>query len=206
MSSVQQALISQPAAVSHKIALALTGTNGSTSFPDTGTLGLTWSAGGNAQIDTSVHGTGDLHLDGNGDKIGATWPSSTPLSGDFSIKFYAWKSANGVGGFDTAIATDTSGSGTNGWIVELSSSRGFVFAFNTAPIISSNFNPNDSTDHLYEVRRVGTVLTLRKDGAVLDTQSYGVSATTTSGVITVGRLGAFNFDFNGHIWGVTVDF
>ncbi len=194
-----------------KIILPLTGTNGSTSYPDTGTLGLTWTGHGNAVIDTSINGTGDLKLDGTGDYLSATWPGSTPLSGDFSIKFKFWKSANGHNAFDVAIGTDTSASGTSGWFIEMSSSRGFVFVGNGSVNVIRSLSPNcnDSTIHQAEVNRVGSLISLLYDGVSVATTTSSASFTTTSGIIAVGTLvfsGSPFYDFNGHIWDVIVDF
>jgi len=61
-----------------------------------------------------------------------TSPASADFAfpGDFTIEFQARKSANGTNGYDMVMLTDTSnGSATNGWFVELSSLRGFVFAY-----------------------------------------------------------------------------
>lgn len=77
------------------ILLHMDGTNGSTSFPDSGPNNLTVTANGTAQVTTSSpeFGTGALITPLATDSISVPCPASGPLdltSGDFTIEFWYW--------------------------------------------------------------------------------------------------------------------
>lgn len=186
-----------PAASTSLIDLPMTGTSGSTSFPDSGSLGLTWTANGDAQVSTVIEAAGALILDGSGDFLSASFANST-LS-DFRIRFSAQKSANGVSGYDCAVATDTTAGAYNGFFVELSTSRGLiVFLYGQVLGISYSFNPNDGVMHDYDIQRIGSAITAKIDGVQVASSTNSTPCITNSGVIQIGRCGTF-YPFNGTI-------
>lgn len=126
---------------------------------------------------------------------GGYWasPASADFAfpGDFTIEFQARKSVDGAGGYDTVVLTDTSnGSAANGWFIELSSVRGFLFAHaGGIPVISAQ-NPNDSLYHHWAVSRAGGTIYLFKDGVLL------TSAAFTTSVLAQGQFGIGRNDVN----------
>jgi hypothetical protein len=158
---------------------------------------------GNAQIDTTTKqfGTGSLKFDGNGDylKIPADQKENLRFgTGDFTIEFWAWKSANGVSGFDTVISVASDGNANGGFILELSSTRGFAFIYDAAIRISSNFNPNDSAWHHYALVRNGSTFAMYKDGVQLTTGTLTPTLGVT-GNAEIGSAANGQIPFNGYI-------
>ena len=159
---------------------------------------------GNAQVSTSVvkYGSGSLYFDGTGDALAIPTAAKTNFAfgtGNFTIEFWAWKSANGSGGYDNVISFGTSGNYIGGFCVELSSSRGFCVVYDSAVQIQANFNPNDATWHHYAVVRNGSTFALYKDGIQLTTATL----TPTLGTTGTGFIGAgvtsSQVNFNGYI-------
>lgn len=179
------------------IDMPMTGTSGSTSFPDSGSLGLTWIAQGDAQVSTAIEPAGALILDGSGDFLSSFFANST-LS-DFRIRFSAQKTANGSFNYDCAVSTDTTAGAYNGFFVELSSSRGlFVYLYGQVLVVAYTFNPNDGVMHDYDIQRIGTAVTAKIDGVQVASNTNSTPCKTDSGVIQIGRCGA-SYPFNGTI-------
>lgn len=89
-----------PVVVAATALLNFNGSDGSTTFTDD-TGNHTWSAGGNAQIDTaqSKWGTGSLLLDGSGDYItSASHADWAPGTGDFTVAGWVWQAFGGQAG------------------------------------------------------------------------------------------------------------
>lgn len=76
--------------------LLMGGANGSTTFTDE--KGITWTANGNAQIDTSlkVYGTGSYRGDGGNDWLQATDAALAPGTSDFCIEMWVRKTGDTV--------------------------------------------------------------------------------------------------------------
>jgi hypothetical protein len=163
---------------------------------------------GNAQISTtqSKFGGSSMYFDGTGDWLyGATNdPRFGFGTGDFTIEFWAWKSANGSAGYD-GVLTVLSGATTN-WYVELSATRGFLFYNKTSLQTCQNTTTtgiNDSTWHHWAICRYGSTWYLFKDGIALtkNTDSIGASSISGGTIIYVGngKDGASDYNFNGYI-------
>lgn len=179
------------------------GTDGGTTLVDNAASPKTYTAFGDAQISTSQSrfGGASMRFDGSGDYFLTSASSDFAFSGDFTIEWWAWKSANGIGGYDTVATTDTSnGSGVNGWIVELSASRGFFMGASGSPLVSaSSVSPNDSTWHHYAISRVSGVVRAFVDGALVSTISNSASIPASGG-FGIGRNAALtSYPFNGFI-------
>ena len=188
------------------------GTNNSTTIADSSPTPKTVTAVGNAQISTvqSKFGGASIAFDGNGDYLSTATGSDFVIgSSDFTIEFWAWKSANGANSYDGVVSSDATsgtapfpGSATNGFAVELSTARGFLFIANDTALASYNFNPNDSTWRHYAIARSGNQLRLFTDGILRATQtnSTNLSANYSIRVGSYGTLsGSTAFWFNGYI-------
>jgi hypothetical protein len=158
---------------------------------------------GNAQISTtqSKFGGSSIAFDGNGDYL--ILPDSTKENlrfgtGDFTIEFWAWKSANGTSGFDTPISVGSTGNFNSGFAVELSASRGFCFLYDAAVRISFSLNPNDSTWHHYAVVRNGSTFALYRDGVQLTTATLTPTLGITGFANIANGANGTTF-FNGYI-------
>ena len=179
------------------------GDNTSTIITDSSGSPKTFTAAGAANLTTTKSKFGGACLDlSSGGYVRC--PASSDFAfgtGDFTIEFWAWKSANGPGGYDTACTTDTSnGSAVDGWFIELSTTRGFVLVSASAQAITySSAAPNDSTWHHWAVARAGATLRLFKDGYVVATTTYS-NNIAGSGEFGVGRndVGS-SYPFNGYI-------
>ena len=147
-------------------------------------------------LPTSVATYGSGYFDGTGDNL--TTASNTAFAfgtGDFTIEFWAYKTANTPGNYDIAFGTGDAGTGNNGYFIELSSTRGFVFASNNAVVLSYAMNPNTSAWAHYAVTRSGSTLRLFVDGAVVTSTTYSTSLTSTVAV----RVGGTGNDFFGYL-------
>lgn len=179
------------------------GGNTSTIITDSSGSPKTFTAVGAANLTTTKSRFGGACLDlSSGGYVQC--PASSDFAfgtGDFTIEFWAWKSANDPGGDDTACTTDTSdGSAVDGWFVELSTSRGFLMASASALAITyGSAAPNDSTWHHWAVARAGTTLRLFKDGYVVAIAAHSGNIAG-SGKFGVGRNDvSFSYPFNGYI-------
>lgn len=157
-----------------------------------------WVTLGNAQISTSIYkyGTGSMYFDGTGDNLSS--PPSDLFAfgtGDFTIEFWAYKTANTPGNYDVAFGTGDAGTGNNGYFIELSSTRGFVFAANNAVVTSYAMNPNTSTWKFYTITRSSGTLRLFVDGSVVASTTYTTSIPCTVSV----RVGGTGNNFYGYI-------
>jgi hypothetical protein len=181
------------------LTMHMDGVDGSTTFTDE--TGKTVTAYGDAQVDTaqSKFGGASLVLDGTGDYIEAS-AASTDFAfgtGDFTVEFWARKPANGQGGYDSAICTASGGSVVGGWLVELSSSRGFVWNIG-GPVLSYSTNPNDSTWHHWAVCRSGTTLKLFMDGVAVASTTNSTNIVANY-ALRVGSCPGTSYSFNGYI-------
>lgn len=178
------------------------GANGSTTFTDNSPSPKTFTAYGNAQISTaqSQFGGASLYFDGTGDYIQASASTDFAFPGDFTIEFWSRKSANGSGGYDCALTTDTTnGSATNGWVVELSSTRGFALLYAGVVVFSYNVGINDSTWNHWAICRSGTTLRAFKAGAQVYSGTYSTSMQA-NGVFGVGGSSVLTgYRFNGYL-------
>lgn len=143
-----------------------------------------------------------MYFDGTGDALTIPAPQKENLrfgTGDFTIEFWAWKSANGSAAFDTVISVGSDGNYNGGFAVELSSSRGFCFIYDAAVRISSNFNPNDSTWHHYAVVRNGSTFALYRDGVQLTTATLTPTLGITGNALVGAGVSSTQSNFNGYL-------
>lgn len=150
----------------------------------------------------SQFGGSSIFFDGTGDALYIPTQQKENLrfgTGDFTIEFWAWKSADGSTSFDAVISVGSTGNYFGGFAVELSANRGFGFIYDGAVRIGSSLNPNDSTWHHYAVVRSGNTFALYRDGVQLTTATLTPTLGITgeawigSGVTSTGN------NFNGYL-------
>jgi hypothetical protein len=179
--------------------LNFNGTNGSTTITDE--TGKTWTAYGNAQLDTSWNpeGTASLELDGSSSYI------STPYSADFNLAANDWKISfyikeNGAGGCPNNAGL-ISGPGVS-WMAYWNGSLGKVgfkassdgvsygYPWDSSPLLTSSYVGGSST-HLIEITRTGDVFGIAVDSAAPNTVSAQNSGQAIydpgSGDIYIGK-------------------
>lgn len=154
--------------------------DGSVDFADTSPVGRTMTPQGGVSISTAQALYGGKSMMFNGSNGYLASPASASLGfapgDDFTISFNAWKSTDGSASYDGVVSTTTNASATNGWFVELSTSRGFTFAAQSAAIFSVALNPNTSQWEHWEISRKSGVLRAFRNGAKIyetpDTRAY----------------------------------
>lgn len=169
-------------------------------FTDDSSHSRSFTASGGAQTDTAQYafGTSSGLFDGTGDYItddtGAD--SDFAFPGDFTIEWSSRKTGDGAAGYDTLLSVDPSrGSGSGGWFIEFSNTRG-LYMYQSGVIISHSFSPNDSTWHAYAITREGSDIKFFIDGVVTATSSSAASLLAGAEMIIGGAGG---YDFNGHV-------
>lgn len=186
---------------SGKSRLLFGGADGSTTFTDDS--GKTWTAFGNAQIDTSLGDQRGL-FDGSGDYI--TTPDHTDFafgSGDFSILFTM--RFNSLAGFQTIVSKGYSPTVNGGWLIQTGNGDGRLNFYNNAGgvILSETTGTiNTGQDYVIEVTRVSGAWTMKRDGVTVATNPSNTSDRTNTGVLAIGggsSSGFNNFWFNGWI-------
>jgi hypothetical protein len=159
---------------------------------------------GNAQVSTSVvkYGSGSIAFDGTGDCLAIPADAKPNLhfgSADFTIEFWAWKSANGSTDYDTVISIGSNGNFNGGFSVELSATRGFCFIYDANIRIQSIFNPNDAAWHHYAVVRNNNVFALYRDGVQLTTAVLTPTLGITGNAVVGAAVNSTFTNFNGYI-------
>jgi YD repeat-containing protein len=196
-----------------KSLLHMDGADGSTTFTDSATGGThTWTAYGNAQIDTaqSKFGGASGLFDGSGDYIDT--PDSSdhePGSGDFTIDF--WVRFNAVAGAETFFArrTDVGGSQKDffGAYYQTSQSRLYfptrVNAVDKGTYYCS-WTPNTTSWYHLAFVRNGSTFKIFIDGIsqtlteVTPISTNDLTFSLASENLTIGRYGNWNdYYFNG---------
>lgn len=179
------------------------GSNGGTTFTDNSPVARSLTANSATTSSTQVKfGTASGSFNGSNAYVSATASTDFAFPGDFTIEFWAWKSTDNTNGYDVVSTVDTTnGSGINGWTLELSSIRGFVFASTTGGGIIASYatNPNDSTWHYWVISRSGSTVRLFKDGTVVATSTSATSFPAL-GQFGIGRnVNVTSYPFNGYI-------
>lgn len=154
--------------------------DGSVDFADTSPVAraMTPQAGVSISDVQALYGGQSMRFNGSNGYISSPASASLAFTSveDFTISFNAWKDSNGNMGYDGVISTLTDGSGSNGWFVELSSTRGFAFGGGGVLDFSVALNPNNSQWKHWEVSRKNGVLRAFGGGVKLyeaaNTRSY----------------------------------
>lgn len=183
------------------IDLQFPGADGSTTFTDN-VSGRVWTTFGNAQVDTSLGDQRGL-FDGNGDY--ATTPDAADLNfgtGDFKISFIQRYSSKS--GFQTIAAKGYSSASSGGWLIQTGNGDGCINLYSLSPAAAlicgeSSGTINTGQDYLIEIERVGTSVTIKRDGVTVasGTSSFNFSNTAVVAIGGGSNLGFDNFWFNG---------
>ena len=188
--------------------LHMNGTDGSTAFTDV--TGKTWTASGNAQIDTaqSKFGGASGLFDGTGDWIDTPDHADFTLgSGNFTVEF--WARFNTVGGAQQNIAGQSNSLATN-------ATTSFVVSRNTSNQIAgvcgsgvtviglcTTAPATVTTGQWYHIAfvRNGTAFNVYLDGVAGTTSSLSsASVNDSANKVAIGRQGELNSNFfNGWI-------
>lgn len=187
-----------------KTMLHFNGTDASTTFTDV--IGRTWTAYGNAQLDTAqkVFGTASLLLDGTGDYI------DTPDSEDFNVGSgnftISWRNKlNSTGSFYRVCGQSTSSGvlteismriqiGNTGTLTFSVASGGTFYTATSTGTLDTNW-------HHIECCRDGNTLRIFIDGNADGTADVtGITVNNSAGKFAIGRLGELDiYYFNGWI-------
>jgi hypothetical protein len=184
--------------VTYRSHLQFSGADGSTNFTDD--TGKTWTAGGNAQIDTSLGDQRGL-FDGAGDYIST--PSHVDLTfgtGDFNIKFgIRWNSKSG---YQTIMSCGYTVDDLNSFIVQTGNGDGLLNIYKKASFIcgESAATINTGQDYDIEIARVSGTTTIKRDGVVTatgtDPSNYAAQQFSIGGGSSTGFN---NYWFNGWV-------
>lgn len=177
-----------------KSLLHFNGTDASTTFTDQ--TGKTWTAVGNAQIDTaqSQFGGASGLFDGAGDSINT--PSSTDHdfgSGDFTVEFFIRRNTANLGHIVGKWALTN-----RGWVVYSKANGNIQFSYSTT---GSNFiDPIDfgglATGVWYHIAvvRTGSILSLYINGVLSSTSNIGTASFFASTrILEVGHQNSINY-------------
>lgn len=205
-----------PSYANVSLLLRCDGTNGSTTFTDTGPSPKTVTGTGNAQISTaqSMFGGASLLLDGNGDYLST--PSSTDFhfgSGDFTIECWARFTTIPTGpSVYRPIVCHDNVNVTRGWLLladgDSGNKVGFgCFSGSTNFSVQATTVPLINTWNHYAVVRNGTLLSLYQNGVLQSTTIIGTATLNSPNIpLVVGSLvnsGTISTliasNFNGHI-------
>ena len=185
-----------------KVLLHFDGIDAATTFTDVNAGGSarTWTAAGNAQIDTaqSKFGGASGLFDGTGDWVSTPDHADFALgSGDFTIDL--WVRCNKAGGSDADICGHTDGLGTpwsnTSFFLDRASSnvlRFFVSDGTNLTVVSGTTQFTDVLNtgwHHMAAVRSGNTLLLFVDGVLEGSTSFSASIPNASGSPTIGRRG-----------------
>lgn len=189
-----------------KSLLHFNGTDASTSITDQ--IGKTWTAAGNAQLDTAQFkfGGSSLYLDGTGDYITTSDHNDFAVgSGDFTIDFWL-KCASVPGAAYMYVLGQTNSALTSkGFEIDVSLGKIKAYFWYTSADIAEAESASAITDtdwHHAAIVRSGTSLKVYLDGVGGTSFNVtGLSFVDSSGGVSVGRMGDYTSGthFNGWI-------
>jgi len=177
--------------------LHMDGNDAATTFTDSSSYTQTFTAGGNAQIDTAQkkYGTASGLFDGTGDRLVMTASPVFAHGTAWTAEGWFRKSANGNGteavyyqGDDHYVFYARDAAQTN---------SGVSFYFNGTTIAGST-SMTDSNFHHFAMVRDGSTARAFIDGISIGTASPSWATSTASDVVNIGSQNASNY-FTGHI-------
>lgn len=178
------------------------GADGSTTFTDD--TGKTWTAFGNAQIDTSLGDQRGL-FDGASDYIKTPHDSGLNFgTGDFLISFIQRYSS--IAGFQTLCTKGYPNATSGSWLVQTGSGDGRINFYALSPSATlvageTTGTINTGQDYLIEIQRIGTAVTIKRDGLTVasGTSSFDFNGTGELSIGGGSSTGYNNFWFNGWV-------
>jgi len=175
-----------------KVLLHFDGTDAATTFTDSNAGGSahTWTAAGNAQIDTAIKkfGTAGGLFDGTGDWITTNDHADFALgTSDFTID--CWFNCTAATGSQENLAGQCdSGAADASFYIIRDTSDFIVFASAAVNLISTTTFASSGWHHLAVVRS-GSTFTLYIDGVAEDTGTSAVAMTNSSSAFRIGAAG-----------------
>lgn len=193
-----------PPVETYRSRLQFGGTDASTTFIDD--TGKTWTAGGNAQIDTSLGDQRGL-FDGSGDYIST--PAHADLyfrTGDFRIRFtLRW---HALSGYTTVMSCGYTVDDSNSFILQSGNGDGLlnIYRKNTLICGEAAATINTGQDYEYVIARVSGTTTIKRDGVTTATGSDSSNYPNQQFSIGGGSSSGFNqYWLNGWVKDFRVD-
>jgi hypothetical protein len=190
-----------------KVLLHFDGADAATTITDTNLGGSahTWTANGNAQLDTAIKkfGTAALLCDGTGDYVSTPDHADFNLgSGDFTID--CWFNCTGLTGVQSSLAgqCDAAAADLSFFIDRRDGGTDAIRFFATGVGLESTTAFNDATNagwHHLAIVRSGDAYTMYIDGVAEDTATASGSLTNSASILAVGQAGAFPAPWFGSI-------
>lgn len=152
-----------PSFASVSALLHFNGSNGSTTFTDSGPGARTFTAFGNAQLSTSgpKFGTASLLLDGSGDYLSSSANAAYDFgTGDFTIEF--WVNFTGTG---TQYVMDYAAANTSVIAITPSSGAVWVYSQGSFAINAGSTTFATGTWYFIQLSRSGGTWTVFRDGS-----------------------------------------
>jgi hypothetical protein len=200
--------MSDPHFANVPLLLHMDGSNGSTTFTDSSSNGLTVTRYGNAQISTaqSKFGGASGLFDGNGDYLtcqaGASW--DIPISDNWTLECWINTSQTAIAAICArSISTFLNGS----WVLVINhdgvgTASFYIKPLNAAVVFAktTGVTINDGQWHHVAVIKIGTTYTIYVDGTARGsvTNAIGIAADA-SNPLTIGFQTFYNRYFSGYI-------
>lgn len=186
--------------------LPFIGPDGSTTITDESPSPKTWTAYGNAQIDTaeSIIGSSSCLFDGTGDYVSTPSDAAYNLgTGNFTVDGYFRTTAAGVLQYIGGQCNSTGAASTVSFRVNITSANQLqgrcTSGGSTIGVIAGGAVSTNTWHHFAYVRN-GTGFTLYLDGVSVGTASSVSAVNSSVNALSVGRWGEFNSNlFTGHI-------
>ena len=191
MSAPAQMLLASAASNPLVMLLNFNGTNGDTTFTDSGPYAFTFTANGNAQLSTTSpkFGSACLLLDGTGDFASTTDAAGLELgSSDFTVEFWMNPTANS--GTRTLFGKRGDNTGQGFVLVRNNGTTPEVFLSSTGTSwdtsISSSTTISTATWYHVAVVRLGSTVTLYLDGANVGSTTFSGALNNNSSSVRIG--------------------
>ena len=187
-----------------KVLLTFEGADGSTTITDSNAGGAakSWTAAGNAQLDTAeaVLGTSSLLCDGTGDYVTASDHADFDLgSGDFTIQVW-FKVGGGAGTRRFLFGQQDSAGGNMSYRAELRTSNDFRFSADGIANFTTSATFTDTSWHHFAITRNGSTWKAYMDGVKFQEATSALAVFNSSNNFSVGRSGEFTtLTWNGWI-------
>lgn len=200
------AIMSQVGEIKTKVLLHFNGSDASTTFTDE--AGRTWTAHGNAQLDTAQYkfSIASGLFDGFGDYIDTPDSDDFALSnGDFTIDFWVKRNAYNAYHMICGQNDSAASAATISFVIYFTNTNkieAYIVTGTTYKTVTGTTAITDSNWHHVALVRYGSALRLYIDGTQEggDISVSGVTVNNSANKLSIGRAGEYNSQyFNGWI-------